>query len=371
MRLDMLAAQTWDQKESLEDTNARIHDGVAGDKELQERADHYVQHMVFGNFPQALPTADARILEIGSGVGWIMQSMKTYLDRLGASPKQLIGLDIAPNMLAKARARLGASEAYTYLIYDGINIPLEKASLDLVYSVACLQHIPRPFVFNLFYEIRRLLKSTGFAVLHFLSTDWLPYTDSFMSWRNEIDNQLSGAKAHWHHYYTAKELHDVLKATGFEYVAVRNDGRDLIACIASAQLSLPNDFDPEVYLLINKDIARDEDPIPHYLTFGHAEGRKWFFEHRPISNSIADYHFRSKCAKLLGEIARVAERCRILEDQKTRSDGEIAALHERHHLLENQNATLVAELKAIRSSTSWRATAPLRALMRKIGRSDW
>jgi hypothetical protein len=53
MRADQLAAQTWDKTESLADTNRRIHDGASSDAELRARANTYVSHLIFGNFPHA------------------------------------------------------------------------------------------------------------------------------------------------------------------------------------------------------------------------------------------------------------------------------------------------------------------------------
>jgi ubiquinone/menaquinone biosynthesis C-methylase UbiE len=244
MQSDLLAAaKTWNAEEPLEYTNARIHDGVNGEDALRLRADWYVKDLIFGKFPQALPHAGANILEIGSGVGWIMQAMNDYLCGLGLPPERIIGLDIAENMLTKARTRLGDKAPFAYQLYDGVNIPLETHSVDLVYSTACLQHIPRPFVFNLFFEVQRLLKNRGFGIFHFLSTAELAVSpdaaarqEQRIRWYNEIRTQILGLETHWHHYYTVKELYDVLRITGFPSVAIddtTHDGSCIIACVSN------------------------------------------------------------------------------------------------------------------------------------------
>lgn len=225
VRVDLQAAQTWDRGESLDETSARIHDGCTGEEALMVRARYYVRDLLFGQFPQAEPGANADILEIGSGVGWLMQAMADYLGAQDAMPRKIIGLDIAHNMLDKARQRLGSAAPYEFLLYDGITVPLPDASLDLIYSGAALQHIPRPYVFNLFFEIHRLLRPRGCAVLHFISTDYLAAQEPHHGWRQEIRNQITGAEAHWHHYYTAKELQDVLRISGFADVAIADSGR--------------------------------------------------------------------------------------------------------------------------------------------------
>ena len=232
-RLDHIAARTWDQARPIEETSAVIHDGAVSPKELAERAKGYVESMIFGSFPQAIPEAGAAIMELGPGLGWIMQAMNAYLLAENRSPKRIIGLDIAPNMIKQAKQRLGPGEPFAFQLYDGINIPFPDCSLDLIYSVAAMQHIPRPFVFNLFFEFRRLLRLNAFAVFHLLSTSHLGRQEMHHPWRNEIHNQITGVTAHWHHYYTRQELVDVLSITGFSYVLVKDDMRGSLTCCVS------------------------------------------------------------------------------------------------------------------------------------------
>jgi SAM-dependent methyltransferase len=236
LRSDQIAAKTWNRIEPLDLTNRRIHDGAV---DLRARADDYVS-LLFGNFAYAIPPAAAAVLEIGSGVGWIMEAINRFLSARARQPTKIVGLDIAPNMLAKARSRLGESAPYAWQLYDGVTIPLADGSLDLIYSVAALQHIPRPFVFNLFFEILRLLHARGFAILHFLSTDNLPRQEPLHPWRLEIDNQIRGEETHWHHFYTAKELSDVLSITGFRHIEIKDDGcGTLVACLSRQDRVVP------------------------------------------------------------------------------------------------------------------------------------
>jgi ubiquinone/menaquinone biosynthesis C-methylase UbiE len=277
MRLDQAAARTWDQERPIEETSNAIHDGAHSDEELRKRAKILVGDMLFGNFAQAVPERDASILEIGSGLGWIMQGVNEYLSQRSRPPRSVVGLDIAPNMIEQAKRRLGTAAPFGFLLYDGTRVPLPDSSLDLIYSVAALQHVPRPFVFNLFFEIQRLLKPRAFAVFHLLSTDCLPRQELQHPWRQEIANQIAGAVAHWHHFYTAKELRDVLSITGFPYIGVRDDGGgSLVCCVSNSPLQLPKDFDRSAYLRMNPDVKRGgADPARHYLEFGHLEGRHW------------------------------------------------------------------------------------------------
>ncbi len=158
MRQDQIAARTWDQDRSLQETSNVIHDGAQGEADLLDRSRGYVSGVLLGNFPQAVPAAGASILEIGSGLGWIMQAMSEFLRERAREPQQILGLDIAPSMIRQAQQRVGPDTDLGFVLYDGVTVPLPDATLDLVYSVAALQHIPRPFVYNIFFEIARILK---------------------------------------------------------------------------------------------------------------------------------------------------------------------------------------------------------------------
>jgi ubiquinone/menaquinone biosynthesis C-methylase UbiE len=276
-RLDQIAARTWNQVRPIEVTSAVIHDGAKSPQELADRAKSYVQDLLFGSYPQAVPDPDATILEVGSGLGWIMEAMNNYLIAQGRNPKQVIGLDIASNMIRQAKQRLGVEEPFGFQLYDGVTVPLPDSSLDLIYSVAAIQHIPRPFVFNLFFEFLRLLKPDAFAVFHLLSTRCLQRQEEQHPWRNEIRNQITGATAHWHHFYTKQELVDVLSITGFHYVSVKDDmGGGLICCVSNSPLRLPKDFSADMYKALYEDIrSSGVDAAQHWLEWGHAEGRRW------------------------------------------------------------------------------------------------
>ena len=84
------AFQTWNQRdEPLESVEARIHDGVPLDQ-LHERAWGYL-NTLYTLFPYAAPKETDVVVEIGPGVGYIMEAMMNRF-----SPARIIGLDVAP-----------------------------------------------------------------------------------------------------------------------------------------------------------------------------------------------------------------------------------------------------------------------------------
>jgi protein-L-isoaspartate O-methyltransferase len=206
-RAPAIAFKAWNQAAaSLEDVEMRIHDGVPREM-LRPRATAYVDSLA-AHFPHAMPRPGGRVVEIGSGVGYIMEAAQRRFQ-----PRSLVGVDVAPAMVAKARRRLardGASIPPRFVVYDGVTIPMRSQSVDLIYSVACLQHIPKPYVYNLIGEMLRILKVSGFAAPHLLSFTALRLWEGF-DFRRETLQQLLGTEGHWHHFYSADELSSVLE----------------------------------------------------------------------------------------------------------------------------------------------------------------
>ena len=100
------AARTWDRPdESIESVARRIHEGASGEEALHKRANDHV-HSLFDPFPYARLVPQFRAMEIGSGLGYIMEALALYAQDKGIEPKEIIGLDIAPAMIAKARQRI-------------------------------------------------------------------------------------------------------------------------------------------------------------------------------------------------------------------------------------------------------------------------
>jgi hypothetical protein len=94
-------------------------------------------------------------------------------------------------------------------------IPLPDDSVDYLYSVAALQHVPKPYVYNLFLEFKRILSSSGFCAIHLLSCNNIGEHSRLVPFAQEIRSQLRGEDTHWHHFYSFDELLCVL-ADGVE-----------------------------------------------------------------------------------------------------------------------------------------------------------
>jgi ubiquinone/menaquinone biosynthesis C-methylase UbiE len=200
------AAAVWNlDNESLESVEARIHDG-APRSELAGRARSYVKRML-GLFPWVVVPKDGRVVELGPGVGYIMQAL---MDATGA--RQVTGLDVAPRMIEHAKARIARDRLdparYEFVLYDGVRFPWDDRSVDLFYSVAAIQHVPKPFAYNILFEMNRCLREGSPAMIHLMS--WACLDDPHIAFETEIRHQVTGATAHWHHYYDRIELDAVI-----------------------------------------------------------------------------------------------------------------------------------------------------------------
>jgi SAM-dependent methyltransferase len=216
------ASRTWNIHESLEATNARIHDGAAL-SDLDARADGYASN-VLSLYPAQLPT-NGNWLEIGSGTGYIMEAINRALIARNARAASIIGLDVAPSMITKGQRRIGNTPPFSFQHYDGITIPLNDSCLDVIFSVASLQHVPKPFVYNLFLESHRLLKHGGVLIVQLLSFGHLAKQQHHLPWRQEIANQIHGGGEHWHHFYSRDEVETILRV-GDDFRAIRTWDED-------------------------------------------------------------------------------------------------------------------------------------------------
>lgn len=84
-----------------------------------------------------LPLANKRILEIGCGTGGELLSLM----RLGATPHNLVGIDVSEERLAAARERL---PGYEFLCANAAQLPFVDQSFDLVGQFTAFTSMPNP-----------------------------------------------------------------------------------------------------------------------------------------------------------------------------------------------------------------------------------
>ena len=110
----------------------------------------------------------ARVLEVGSGPGRLAAKLAAL-----APEVQVTGVDIAPEMVARANAlaaRSGVADRVAFRVGDVAALPFPDASFDVVVSTFSLHHWPHPA--NGLAEIYRVLRPGGVARVYDV-VDWI------------------------------------------------------------------------------------------------------------------------------------------------------------------------------------------------------
>jgi SAM-dependent methyltransferase len=104
---------------------------------------------------KALPNPDAVVLEIGCGIGRVME-------HLAGLYGEVHGIDISSEMVNEGRRRLGHLPNVHFHKGNGYDLePFADESFGLVLSGFAFQHMPKTVAYNYFLETRRVLRPGG------------------------------------------------------------------------------------------------------------------------------------------------------------------------------------------------------------------
>jgi malonyl-CoA O-methyltransferase len=120
-------------------------------------AHHYDRHAAFQRevghaLLDWLPVHSERLLDLGCGTGYFLPALDTRCS-------ELLGLDLAPGMLAQARLR---THGAALLCGDAEALPLGNGSVDTIFSSLALQWCEHPE--QAFAELYRVLRVGGVLV---------------------------------------------------------------------------------------------------------------------------------------------------------------------------------------------------------------
>jgi SAM-dependent methyltransferase len=136
--------------------------------------------------------APKRILEFGCGVGRLVIP-------LAAVCEKVVAVDVAPSMLAEARANCVARGAHNveFQLSDDSAAGF-GGNYDLIHSFIVFQHIPVPRGERIFAHLLALLADGGIGVVHLMY--WSPYRNGKVAvlvrkclfWGRQLINLISG-----------------------------------------------------------------------------------------------------------------------------------------------------------------------------------
>ena len=111
-----------------------------------------------------------RALDFGCGAGRLTHALADRFDHV-------IGVDIAPSMIDAARRLHAAVRGIEFRVNTSTRLEsIESGSMDLVYALLVLQHIPPRYVREYLAEFARVLSPGGVLVFQLPSGEPLPVT---------------------------------------------------------------------------------------------------------------------------------------------------------------------------------------------------
>jgi ubiquinone/menaquinone biosynthesis C-methylase UbiE len=151
---------------------------------------------------------DKVCIDLGCGYGRTL-----IYTNINGKPAVSIGIDISRSMIDKSREYSKEYHVNPVLIRADISIlPLQRETIDIVYSSAVLLHLSKEVVVNIIREIERVLKDGGTAI----------FENSFVGWINPdglqtkmITKMLSKwLEPTWVRTYSYREVHRLFTQIG-------------------------------------------------------------------------------------------------------------------------------------------------------------
>jgi SAM-dependent methyltransferase len=102
--------------------------------------------------------AQARVLEVGCGTGVLTRALARWPD-----VAEVVGIDPAPSLLARARELAADLPNLTFRQGDGRSLPLEDETFDVVVFDSTLSHVPDPG--RALAEASRVLRPKGWLAV--------------------------------------------------------------------------------------------------------------------------------------------------------------------------------------------------------------
>lgn len=313
------------KKVAIEDTGERMIPEFSTGRVV------YGEHIV--RYEAVLPfVKNKTVLDVASGSGY-----GTKL--LASQARQVTGVDVSEEAVEYSKANFSAKNV-TFKQGDGVSIPLEDNSVDVVVSFETIEHIDDYVTFM--KEIKRVLKKDGTFIL---------------STPNDIEYSVEN---HFHiHEFQKKELQDLVKKyysnlqtylqVDWVYSAIMEEskaGSEWRGDIETLNRA-PVGFEKALYFLIiasDAELDAELDPLAviseHWSERRNRETEMVFKKHMD-DQAVIIKHFQNE--------AKHAQ--------------------ERATIFEKQLKSTIKELNDIKSSLSWKVAHKVKATKKKLTRT--
>jgi SAM-dependent methyltransferase len=160
------AAVRWAPTSSGESTVERMPppDAVPGSVSERPAAGRWNHNIHYGlELLRAVPASASVALDVGCGEGWLVRELSRVVDHV-------IGVDPDEESVANARG-YGPRGGAEYIVGDFLTYPFERASFDLITSVAALHHMDEEAALR---RMAELLRPSGTLAVVGLGRSRLP-----------------------------------------------------------------------------------------------------------------------------------------------------------------------------------------------------
>lgn len=162
-----------------------------------------------------------KVLEIGGGIGRITKHMSKHF-------RDMVMVDVSSEMVKMAKARLANIKNIDIYKTNGVELPFQDNSFDLIYSVVVFQHMPKDIFLENLVEISRVLKNNGIfifqifekkKILNLIYIYWLRNLKNFhlRFWKDDHPSDTWIARA-----YSRRELETYLVSNRFTDIKFEN-----------------------------------------------------------------------------------------------------------------------------------------------------
>jgi SAM-dependent methyltransferase len=145
-----------------------------------------------------------RVVDVGCGMGRVMRHLAPHCE-------SVIGIDISPEMLVRARTHLLGLDNVRLVHTSGAELPnVDDDSVGLVYSLLVLIHVDRRAAWRYLEETRRVLEPGGLAFLQFQN---LLSEHGFQKFQGVVGSDYPLE------FYTPEELRFLFERAGLDVLA--------------------------------------------------------------------------------------------------------------------------------------------------------
>jgi SAM-dependent methyltransferase len=130
------------------DLAAALDGAIPDDSSGQSLAEDYLERFARGAL--GIAPDGARVMDLGAGEGGSVDQFRAL-----APGSEWVGVDIEDSAESRSRTRVDAE----FVLYDGVHLPFDEASFDLVYCKQVLEHVAHPE--PLLAEVARVLRPGG------------------------------------------------------------------------------------------------------------------------------------------------------------------------------------------------------------------